>query len=133
MTVALDDLLQHVISIEESLSGLVDGKKTPGEDDVWPLYARSEMVAAILKYRMKVERPGILQKLPKSDAPEEFLPPALEALRRALSSLREGRAPESLEQIREARTLLRAFLASKKRLAAREKRRSRTAARRASS
>ena len=133
MTVALDDIRQQAEAIEASLSRLIDSNKSPGENDVWPLYARSEMTAAILKYRMKVERPGVFQTLPKSDAPEEFLPPALAALRAALAFLTEQRASESLEQLRKARTLLRAFLASKKRLAAREKRRTRALARSATS
>ena len=83
----------------------------------------SERLAAVLKFRLGVERPGVFLKLPRSEKPEEFLPAALEGLGAAIEALGNKKQTEALGSVRSARTFLRAFLAEKRRVRMREKRR----------
>jgi hypothetical protein len=131
--VSSDDILKELREIENALSVLL--LNGPAEavrpESVWGLYASSERLAAILKFRLGVERPGYLESLPKSERPEEFLPAALREIREAISLLERkpdgDHSADALRSIRNARTSLRAYLASKRRLEARARRRKKSA------
>lgn len=112
-----------------SLAELLDDAKaraTPAT--VWPLYAKAELMSAVLKFRLGVERPGVFLDLPRSEEPDEFLPMALDHLRKSIPALEAKRLLDGLESIRGTRTCLRAYLASKRRIAMRVKRRTKSAA-----
>ena len=49
-------------SLEELVSQADSDSRN--EDDVWLVYARTERLAAVLKFRLGVERPGVFLKLP---------------------------------------------------------------------
>jgi hypothetical protein len=135
LTKSSDDILTELRELHGTLSKLVAAapQSPPGENEVWLLYARSERLAAVLKFRLEVERPGVFQKLPRSEKPEEFLPRALEGLKDAIAALEEKKEPDGLESIRSARTSLRAYLAEKRRVRMRAKRRASAASRPSSS
>ena len=135
MTVTSDDILDEVKVVQLSLSKLVGAaaKNPPGADEIWPLYARTERLAAVLKFRLGVERPGVFLELPRSENPEEFLPLALAGLGDATESLTEKELLQGLESIRTARTYLRAFLAEKHRERMRVRRKAAAAKRTSSS
>jgi hypothetical protein len=119
-----DDILKEVREVHRALSLMVGpkAKTVPGENEVWSLYATSERLAAVLKLRLGVERPGVFLELPRSEKPEEFLPLALGELSDAISSLEATEQLAGLESIRKARTHLRAYLAEKRRVRMRAKR-----------
>jgi len=131
LKVKSDDILVELKEVHRSLSGVVarTAKKPAGEGDVWSLYARSERLAAVLKIRLGVERPGVFLKIPRSDNPQEFVSLALDSLRDAIAALETARQLDGLESIRTARTYLRAFLADGRRAAMRAKRKSSAASR----
>lgn len=135
MTVASDDILDEVKAVQLSLSKTLGAatKNPPGDVEIWPLYARSERLAAVLKFRLAVERPGVFLKLLRSETPEEFLPLALAALGDAVESLTNKDLLKGLESIRAARTYLRAFLAEKHRVRMRIRRKTAAAKRTSSS
>jgi hypothetical protein len=134
LTVASDDILEEVRELHDSLSRLLGAaaKDPPEEHEIWSLYARSERLAAVLKFRLGVERPGVFLKLPRSEKPEEFLPLALGGLGAATEALEKKKQLDGLESIRTARTYLRAYLAEKRRIRMRMKRKA-SAVRRSSS
>lgn len=120
---ASSEMRDEIREIQRSLSGLIPGRASPDtESAVWPLYARCEKLVGILKFRLDVERPGVFSRLPRSETPEEFLAPALEALGRADDALAGKHDLEGLEYLREARTDLRAYLSSKRRIRMRSSR-----------
>jgi hypothetical protein len=123
LPVDLAETLAEVRQVERSLSELVsipdDQEK---ERVVWSLYAKCERMVAVLKFNLDVEHPGRLLKLPRSEVPEEFLPLAMDALLKTDENLEGGRALDALESLRDARTNLRAYLASKHRIRMRSKR-----------
>lgn len=88
------------------------------------MYARAERLAAKLKFRLGLERPGVFLEVPRSEAPEEFLPLALDALRDSEKAFDGGDVRGGLESLRTGRTYLRAYLSSKRRIESRAKRRS---------
>lgn len=135
MTVASDDILEEVGELRRSLSRLLGAmaKNPPGEHEIWSLYARSERLAAVLKFRLGVERPGVFLKLPRSEKPEEFLPLALDGLAAAVEALEKKKQLDGLESIRAARTYLRAYLAEQRRVRMRAKRKASAAVRPSSS
>ena len=108
-----------------SLAGLLGAVvgATPGEEVVWPIYARTEKAVAGMKFRLGVERPGVFSELPKSERPEEFLTKALASLGTAQAALLSGDEIGGLDALRSARTSLRAYLAELGRVRSREKRR----------
>ncbi|MDG6925267.1 MAG: hypothetical protein JRN09_01810 [Nitrososphaerota archaeon] len=124
-----EEALAEARDVRASLSALLGGgtEKPRREDEVWRLYAKCERLAATLKFRLRVERPGVFLKLPRSDEPEAFLPLALSGLDDALLKFEAGDELGALDSIRQARTYLRAYLSSRQRLRMRAKRRASSA------
>ena len=131
LTVRSDDILKEVREAQRSLSQLIvaAADRPPKENEVWSLYAVSERLAAVLKFRLGVERPGVFLELPRSEKPEEFLPLALDGLQSAVAALEAKDQLEGLESIRTARTYLRAYLAQKRRVKMRAKRKASSSSR----
>jgi hypothetical protein len=123
------ETLAEVREARASLAALLRGKPEDPrrEDEVWLLYAKCERLAATLKFKLRAERPGVFLKLPRYDAPEEFLPVALSGLEEAAEYFEADKWVEGLDSLRKGRTYLRAYLASRWRLRMREKRRSSSA------
>jgi hypothetical protein len=116
-----DDPAAEIASLADLLGGIVG--MAPGEDAVWPIYARTEKAVARLKFKLGTERPGVFSELPKSKRPEEFLAKALASFGIAQTEIRAGNDADGLEALRSARTSLRAYLAELGRVRSREKRR----------
>lgn len=130
--VRTDDLQKELKVLAESLGTLVGGLTTgsPAEDEVWLIYARVERLVAKLKLRLGVERPGVFQEVPTSKKTEDFLPLALKRMADGIRKLDEGDALEGLECLRNSRNCLRGYLADRRKVRMRERRRA--AARRSS-
>ncbi len=121
-----DEMLAEVREMQLSLTGLIGVPETPETDNsVWSLYAKCERLVGIIKFRLDVERPGSFLELPRSEMPGVFLRPASEALEMADEALANERYADALEWLRTARTNLRAYLASKRRIRMRSTRKAR--------
>ena len=120
----VDDLVTEIASLSDSLASILDrsSKTAPQENEVWLIYARAERTVAKLKYRLGTERPGVLSEIPTSKRPGEFLTKALGNLREAAAKTEAENPVEGLEELRSARTYLRAYLAELLRVRMREKR-----------
>lgn len=121
MPVDYEDLLQDLLGLSARMRD-ASGRE-PTEDEVWRAYAGMERLAAVLKLRMGIERPGVLLELPRSKNPSELVAAAVEDAERAAEQLRQGDLQSALESIRASRTKLRGYLAEKHRGRMREKRR----------
>ena len=123
MPVVYQDILDELTGLRASLDSAITREGGPTEDDVWRVYSRMERLAAILKLRMGVEGPRVLQEVPRSKTPGEFLSQALDSAGLASEKLSREQLPDALAAIRSSRTSLRAYLAELNRARAREKRR----------
>ena len=123
--VRTEDLLQEIAELSESLGSLVEGleSRPPTEMQVWTIYAGTEKVVAILKFRMGVERPGVFSVLPKAQRPVELLPVALERITEGARKIRDNQLAGGLEALRGARDHLRAYLSDERKLRMRSRRR----------
>jgi len=123
--VRTEDLLQEIAELSESLGSLVEGleSRPPTEMQVWTIYAGTEKVVAILKFRMGVERPGVFSVLPKAQRPVELLPVALERMTEGARKIRDNQLAGGLEALRGARDHLRAYLSDERKLRMRSRRR----------
>jgi hypothetical protein len=123
--VKTSDLLDEVATIGASLRAIVDGLpgQAPTEMQVWSVYAGTEKVVAILKFRLRAERPGVFSTLPESRVPLDLLPVALAMVNQAADEIRAAKLVEGLESLRGARDRLRAYLTTERKVRMKVKRR----------
>ncbi len=120
------EILAEVREMRRSLANLIGApENSETESSIWSLYARCERLVGILKFRLEVERPGSFLELPRSEVPADFLRPAGEALGVVDDALSNDKYLEALDSLRTARTNLRAYLSSKRRIRMRSARKSR--------
>lgn len=130
MSESYAEVLAEVREMRRAIADLVGAPLTPEIDNsVWSIYARCERLVGILKFRLDVERPGSFLELPRSETPGDFLGPAAEALRLSDDALSSENYVQALDHLRTARTNLRAYLSSRRRIRMRLTRKSRPRAR----
>jgi len=110
--VALGKALRAALSSEAEISELA----------VWKVYAGTEKLIAILKFRLDYETPGVFTKLPDAGDPAKLLDEARGQLARAADEIKRGRLVESIETLRGARNDLRSYLTDKRKSATKSKR-----------
>lgn len=92
------------------------------EDGVWEVYAGTEKLIAILKFRLEYETPGIFTKLPKATEPSTLLGEAARLLSKASGEISGGELASSVETLRTARNDLRSYLTERRNASARVRR-----------
>jgi hypothetical protein len=97
------------------------------EKSVWGVYAGTERLIAILRFRLDYETPGVFAELPDASDPTKLLKDARELLLKASEEIAQGRLVESIASLRRARNGLRSYLIEMKRSATRKERNARTA------
>jgi hypothetical protein len=93
-----------VVSLENRLAG-PDADKA-----VWDVYAGTERLIAILKFRLDYETPGVFTKLPDASDPAKLLKDARKLLSKVAEEISKGRLVESIGTLRKARNALRSYL-----------------------
>ncbi len=108
---------------DEVLS-LVDrlARAEAGEDVVWAVYAKTEKLIAILRFRLDYETPGVYSKLPEASDPAKLLKDARELLSKASDEIARDSLVASIGTLREARNDLRSYLTEKSKSATRAER-----------
>ena len=112
---------RDVLSLAERLSG--GGAETA----VWDVYAGTEKLIALLKFRLEYETPGAFAKLPDAGDPAKLLKAAREMLSKASQEIATGKLVESIGTLRKARNDLRSYLMEMRRSATRAERKTRVA------
>lgn len=95
------------------------------ESAVWAVYARTEKLIAILKFRLDYETPGLLIKLPDASDPARLLKEARGLLSKASEEIARGRLVASIGTLRKARNCLRSYMTDRRRSATRAERKGR--------
>jgi len=95
------------------------------ERTVWEVYAGTEKLIAVLKFRLDYETPGVFTKLPDASEPVALLEEATALLSRAGDELSARKLVEAVETLRRARNNLRSYLTDKRKSATRTYKRAR--------
>ena len=111
----------EVTSLAERLAG------ADAENAVWDVYAGTEKLIAILKFRLDYETPGVFTRLPDSSDPAKLLKDARALLSKASKEIARGRLVASIETLRKARNSLRSYLTDQRKQATRRERKARGA------
>jgi hypothetical protein len=111
---------QEVLSLAEKLAG-ADAE----ENAVWEVYAATEKLIAVLKFRLDYETPGVFTKLPDASDPAELLKDARGLLQKASEQIAQGRLVPSIGTLRKGRNDLRSYLIEMRRSATRAERKAR--------
>jgi hypothetical protein len=109
----------EVISLAERLAG------ADAENAVWDVYAGTEKLIAILKFRLDYETPGVFTRLPDASDPAKLLKDAGELLSKASDEIARGRLVLSIGTLRKARNNLRSYLTDRRKSATRRERKAR--------
>ncbi len=101
---------------------------TSGADEqaVWEVYARTEKLIAVLKFRLDYETPGVFTVLPEAGNALELLEEARILLSRAAEEISARRLVEAVETLRKARNNMRSYLTDKRKSAVKSIKRSRS-------
>jgi hypothetical protein len=109
-----------VVALAERLAG------AETEKAVWDVYARTEELIAILKFRLDYETPGVFTRLPDASDPAKLLRDARALLSKAANEISKGRLVESIGTLRRARNGLRSCLIEKRKSVIKSRRSTRT-------
>ena len=100
-----------------SLAGRLEGPGADTEETVWGVYAATEKIIAVLKFRLDYETPGVFAKLPDAGEPAKLVEAARALLANAAVEIERGALVPSIETLRGARNNLRSYLRDKRKLA----------------
>jgi hypothetical protein len=106
---------KEVVALGQALGDALSSEAEASELAVWKVYAGTEKLIAILKFRLDYETPGLFTKLPDAGEPAKLLDDARGLLSGAAEEIARGGLVESIETLRKARNNLRAYLLEKKR------------------
>lgn len=95
---------------------------SPGDQVVWEVYAETEKLIAVMRFRLGYETPGRFTSLPSASDMEALVARASGLLSEAADEMERGSAIDSIETLRGARNHLRSYLGEKNRPAARRPR-----------
>jgi hypothetical protein len=119
--------LEDALSLKKKLAEAIAsaGDESPDEDVVWALYAGTEKLVAVLKFKLGYETPGTFAKLPAAKNPKALLEGAERLLSLSAEEISRRKLIGAVESLREARNNLRAYLADKRRSRLKSQRESR--------
>ena len=92
------------------------------EQEVWEVYAGTEKLIAILRFRLEYETPGVFTKLPDAKDPLRLLEEARELLSRSDEEISGLKLVDAVETLRKARNNLRSYLTAKRKAATKAER-----------
>ncbi len=95
------------------------------EEEVWEVYAGTEKLIAILRFRLDYETPGVFTVLPDARDAPMLLVDAGAHLSRSGEEISRGELVESIETLRKARNDLRSYLTDKRKASVKSNRASR--------
>lgn len=102
-----------MLSLAERLSGAEE------ERAVWDVYAGTEKLIAILKFRLDYETHGAFTRLPEAGDQAKLLKVAHQQLSKAAEEIAGGMLVECITTLREARNNLRSYLTERRKSATR--------------
>ena len=109
---------KEAVSLQNRLAVALSTKAEVDERTVWEVYAGTEKLIAVLKFRLDYETPGVFTKLPDASVPVALLKEASVLLSRAGEELAGRKLVEAVETLRRARNNLRSYLTDKRKSAA---------------
>ena len=95
------------------------------ETTIWEVYAGTEKLVAVVKFRLDYETPGVFTNLPDASDPVALLGEAAALLSRAGDELSMRKLVEAVETLRRARNNLRSYLTDRRKSATRPEKRTR--------
>ena len=110
---------KEAVSLQKRLAVALTTPTEMDERTVWEVYAGTEKLIAVLKFRLDYETPGVFTKLPDASEPVALLEEASELLSRAAEEILGRRLVGAVETLRRARNNLRSYLTEKRRSATR--------------
>jgi hypothetical protein len=118
---------KEVAALEEALANALPAAGAEADElAVWKVYAGTERLIAILRFRFDYETPGVFTKLPDASDPAKLLTEARGLLSKSSEEMARGALVESIETLRKARNNLRSYLTDKRKSAIKSQRPSRS-------
>jgi hypothetical protein len=112
--------------LQNKLVSALSSRTAADEQAVWEVFARTEKLIAVLKFRLDYETPGVFTKLPDPSEPVTLLEEGGVFLSRAAKELSARKPVEAVETLRRARNNLRSYLTDKRKSATKADRRARS-------
>jgi len=117
---------KEAVSLQKLLVVALSAPAAIDEQSVWEVYARTEKLIAVLKFRLDYETPGAFTKLPDAGEPVALLEEAGALLSRAGNEISVRKLVEAVETLRRARNNLRSYLTDKRKSATKADKRARS-------
>jgi hypothetical protein len=108
---------KEVVSLEKKLADALSRGPDVGDQAVWEVYAGTEKLIAVLKFRIDYETPGVFTKLPDAKEGVKLLEGARGLLSKSAQEISKKKLVKAVETLREARNNLRSYLTDKKKSA----------------
>jgi len=106
---------REVVDLEKALAAALPSTgKEVNEQKVWEVYAGTEKLVAVLRFRLDYETPGVFTKLPDAKDPLGLLEEARELLSRSDEEISRVELVDAVETLRMARNNLRSYLTAKR-------------------
>lgn len=118
--------LTEASSLAHKLHGSTTSSSGADPDEIWDVYAMTEKLIAVLRFRLDYETPAIFTKLPDAGDPPALLKEAQAQLSMAVDQLSARRSVEAIETLRKARNQLRSYLTDLSKAATKADRKART-------
>lgn len=96
-----------------------------GEQAVWEVYAGTEKLIAVLRFRIDYETPGVFTKLPRAEDAPTLLVDAGALLSKSEGEISARKLVDAVETLRGARNNLRSYLTEKRKATVKSNRASR--------
>jgi len=116
-----EDRERYVKEVAALSKKLADALPSAGaeanEQAVWEVYAGTEKLIAVLKFRLDYETPGVFTKLPDAKDAPKLLEDACALLSKSEGEISAGKLVGAVETLRGARNDLRSYLTAKRRAA----------------
>ncbi|MDA4117479.1 MAG: hypothetical protein OK455_03960 [Thaumarchaeota archaeon] len=105
---------EEASSLSAKLAESTSSAQPPDDTAIWKVYAKTEKLIAVLKFRIEYEAPGRFAKLPATSEEKKLLEDALRSLAMSAEDISSHRLKEAVESLRDARNNLRAYLILKR-------------------
>ena len=116
---------KEAVALQKRLAAALSTTTEIDEQTVWEVYAGTEKLIAVLKFRLDYETPGVFAKLPDASEPSVLLNDASDLLSRVGDELSARKLVEAVGTLRRARNNLRSYLTDKRKSATKADKRAR--------
>lgn len=115
--------VREVVALAKKLADVLPSAGTEaGEQAVWEVYAGTEKLIAVLRFRIDYETPGVFTKLPDAKDAPRLLEDARALLSKSEGEISAGKLVGAVETLRGARNNLRSYLTAKRKAATKSER-----------